>query len=433
MKKLLLLPLLLISIIGYSQMNTFGGIGLRVNDTTTYQTNASAYHTAGYYDIYFNNQAVNDHFDVWNGSSYDHIFSFGPWASLGANTFTGTQTFRTGGTGATTAPWKAVSGALNTTPEVGAFEFLTDKPYFTITTGAARKEFTLNDAALTSGRIPYITTNGRLTSSANLTFNGTDLAFSSTGTASLSVIENSLAMLSQSSDSDKAAGLLLYSSTTKAAAQLVNTSNVSGWAAGFGLDGELYDNSTTYYPAVAGNYFFDTKASSAGLQYATDYSANYTTRSLVDKNYVDALADRTLDTETSSVGNVTTGEDQLYSYAIPAGQLAIDGNAIHVRFTIAMAANANSKTLKVKYGATTIVSTAGAYTFPVVVECEIFRTGAATQKCNCSIVGSDTGITHSTYFTAAETLSGAVTLVVTGEATNTNDIVKETAQVKFER
>lgn len=57
-------------------MNTFGGIGLRVNDTTTYQTNAAPYHAAGYYDIYFNNQATNDHFDIWNGSSYDHIFVF---------------------------------------------------------------------------------------------------------------------------------------------------------------------------------------------------------------------------------------------------------------------------------------------------------------------------------------------------------------------
>lgn len=57
-----------------------------------------------------------------------------------------------------------------TTPEVGAQEFLTDKYYATITTGAARKEYTLNDAALTSGKIPVITTNGRLTDSAGTGF-----------------------------------------------------------------------------------------------------------------------------------------------------------------------------------------------------------------------------------------------------------------------
>lgn len=76
MKNFLLIPFILLSLAGYSQMNTFGGIGLRVNDTTTYQTNAAAYHTAGYFDIYFNNQATNDHFDIWNGSSYDHVFTF---------------------------------------------------------------------------------------------------------------------------------------------------------------------------------------------------------------------------------------------------------------------------------------------------------------------------------------------------------------------
>lgn len=81
MKKLLILLFALISFTGYAQTATFGGIGLRVNDTTTYQTNAATLHGLGYYDIYFNNQATNDHWDVWNGSSYDHIFSFASGAS----------------------------------------------------------------------------------------------------------------------------------------------------------------------------------------------------------------------------------------------------------------------------------------------------------------------------------------------------------------
>jgi hypothetical protein len=70
-----------------------------------------------------------------------------------------------GTTAASTAPIKLTSGSLMTSAEVGAIEFLTDKAYFTITTGTARKEFTLNDAALTSGTIPVGTTNGRLTNS----------------------------------------------------------------------------------------------------------------------------------------------------------------------------------------------------------------------------------------------------------------------------
>lgn len=71
-----------------------------------------------------------------------------------------------GSTTASTAPIKLTSGSLLTAAEAGAVEFLTDKLHFTISTGAARKEITLNDAALTSGTIPVATTNGRLTDSA---------------------------------------------------------------------------------------------------------------------------------------------------------------------------------------------------------------------------------------------------------------------------
>ena len=84
MKRLLTLLFALVSFAAYSQMNTFGGVGFRVNDTTTYQTNAAAYHTAGYRDIYFNNQATTKHWDIWNGSSYQHVFTFGGGSGGGA-------------------------------------------------------------------------------------------------------------------------------------------------------------------------------------------------------------------------------------------------------------------------------------------------------------------------------------------------------------
>lgn len=73
---------------------------------------------------------------------------------------------KAGTSSANTAPLKFTSGTLNTTAEAGAIEFLTDKFYATITTGAVRKEITLNNAALTSGTFPVATTNGRLTDSS---------------------------------------------------------------------------------------------------------------------------------------------------------------------------------------------------------------------------------------------------------------------------
>jgi hypothetical protein len=84
MKKLIGLLFILSSFSAYAQMNTFGGIGLRVNDSTTYVTNAAVYHTAGYRDIFFNNQATHKHWDIWNGSSYQHVFSFGSGTGSGS-------------------------------------------------------------------------------------------------------------------------------------------------------------------------------------------------------------------------------------------------------------------------------------------------------------------------------------------------------------
>ena len=70
---------------------------------------------------------------------------------------------------ANTAPLKLTTGTNLTTAEAGAMEFTTDNLYFTITTGAARKNVTL-DEGLTSGRVPFATTNGRLIDDADMTF-----------------------------------------------------------------------------------------------------------------------------------------------------------------------------------------------------------------------------------------------------------------------
>lgn len=97
MKKLFSILLTLISFTGYAQMNTFGGIGLRVNDSTTYRANAASYHSAGYRDIYFNNQATTKHWDIWNGAAYEHVFTFNGGG---------------GGGGGGTAAWGDITGTL---------------------------------------------------------------------------------------------------------------------------------------------------------------------------------------------------------------------------------------------------------------------------------------------------------------------------------
>ena len=88
---------------------------------------------------------------------------FGGNVGIGQTTPTAVLHLKAGTATASTAPLKFTSGTLNTTAEAGAVEFLTDAFYGTITTGAARKAFVLDDGSrLTSGKIPVATTNGRL-------------------------------------------------------------------------------------------------------------------------------------------------------------------------------------------------------------------------------------------------------------------------------
>ena len=66
---------------------------------------------------------------------------------IGTTSPTAVLHLKAGTATANTAPLKLTSGTLNTTPEAGAVEFLTDKFYGTITTGAARQTFAMLESS----------------------------------------------------------------------------------------------------------------------------------------------------------------------------------------------------------------------------------------------------------------------------------------------
>jgi len=76
-----------------------------------------------------------------------------------------------GAAAATSAPIKLTAGTNMTTPEAGAVEFDGTNLFFT--TGSTRQIAVAATSALTSSRIPFATTNGRLIDSANLTYGAT--------------------------------------------------------------------------------------------------------------------------------------------------------------------------------------------------------------------------------------------------------------------
>ncbi len=119
----------------------------------------------------------------WNGNTRRMTINTSGQLGIGVANATAYLHLIAGSATSNTAPLKFNSGTLMGTPEAGAVEFLTDKYYFTITTGGARKEVALNDAALTAGQQPTTTTNGRLTNSNKYSIYATATTNGSAGTS----------------------------------------------------------------------------------------------------------------------------------------------------------------------------------------------------------------------------------------------------------
>lgn len=122
-----------------------------------------------------NGSQTSDIFVARDNGSVVHTISDGGRSFFGGLTApTAWVHLAAGTTAASTGPFKfTVSGAaLLTAPEVGVLEPLTDDLYYTLTTGTARKRLLMADpvGGLTSGRVPFAATNGRLTDDADFAF-----------------------------------------------------------------------------------------------------------------------------------------------------------------------------------------------------------------------------------------------------------------------
>lgn len=141
---------------------------------------------------------------------------------------------------------------------------------------------------------------------------------------------------------------------------------------------------------------------------------------------------------TAQVGNVGTGEDDLASFSVPANTLASNGQSLWFEASGKCANNANVKTVRVRFGTAGVNLVLENDHISInavthwVVRGRIIRTGAATQKAYATMTtfleGGFTGHGGETSvaLTLDQTLSGAVSLKVTGEATANNDIQIET-------
>jgi hypothetical protein len=128
----------------------------------------------------------------------------------------------------------------------------------------------------------------------------------------------------------------------------------------------------------------------------------------------------------------------LYTYTLPANVLNTVGQSLHIQAEAVVAANANNKNWQITFGATTLYSTA-AVAFNNVnirIDCNLFMTGAATQKSLCQAIATTAagGVSltvnaGSLLTTPAETLSGPV--VINFQATTPTSAGDLTARYAF--
>ncbi len=139
--------------------------------------------------------------------------------------------------------------------------------------------------------------------------------------------------------------------------------------------------------------------------------------------------------DSTAVGNVGLGEDNLITYSLPANSLSSNNKAVRITAWGTTANNGNAKTLKVYFGATAILTHAFPLSLANVwrVQAEVVRTGSNTQDAIATMIRSIMTQVESDieFTTPTATDSAAITIKCTGEATANNDIVQEGVAVEF--
>lgn len=137
----------------------------------------------------------------------------------------------------------------------------------------------------------------------------------------------------------------------------------------------------------------------------------------------------------TGVGNVGAGEDPLIATTLPAGALANNGDSLELQAEGTFAASANNKRLRAYFGTTAIFDSG---TLPLVdatewtMRCTVIRKTATTQRANCLFNSSSSTFgSFADVSGPSETLANALTVGLTGEATDNDDVRNESLLVKF--
>ncbi len=145
---------------------------------------------------------------------------------------------------------------------------------------------------------------------------------------------------------------------------------------------------------------------------------------------------KVLFTDTTEVGNVGSGEDDLMSYTLPGNTMVLNGHRL--RITAFFKGNgADIINLKLHFGASAILPSVAASfhteNFSHKVEYDLVRVGSASQRSHLQHYNTLSGLLKTAIINPSETMSGSIIIKFTGENfsdTSDNAIVQQYMQIE---
>ena len=193
--------------------------------------------------------------------------------------------------------------------------------------------------------------------------------------------------------------------------------------------GNVIESVVTDVTATSEDFDLVVKNMSAGAAATERFRVNSVGYVTFKTDAVTPVVMGTIHGNTTDVGNILTGVDDLMSYTVPANTLINDGDALEFEMFFTTASNTNSKSIAVGFGGTQISfetnSTSG---ISIIIKGKIIRVSNTSQRCVVSRVGGTSG---PEYTLTAITLSNSAILKATGEGVATNDIVQKTMHVQY--
>jgi hypothetical protein len=141
-----------------------------------------------------------------------------------------------------------------------------------------------------------------------------------------------------------------------------------------------------------------------------------------------------LSVNTTSVGNVGAGEDDLITYVLAKNSLINNGDVLEIEAWGIYAANANNKTVKLIFGNQTILTTGivAANDGSWSLKAKVIRKTETTQEIISEILSSNSSVTDSATRTAGtQILTSDITIKCTGTGVANNDIIQYALKINL--